>query len=184
MNANDTIDLIGEIHPWLARYDALAARHAANLAPYLNEDGDVLDSEYPRYDEKRFDNLTEADEFLDSLAACLRELVGPPVPGNAFTLTFAGPERHDGEKPYAFVVNGSDLPDAGRTLLHLPSFREWFAEQAGWDDTPPDVLYLAEESHPGIPEYGYFNDLRREQAASPECGSAPELPPVPQLLLT
>ncbi|MEU0857477.1 hypothetical protein ABZ352_18840 [Streptomyces griseofuscus] len=165
---SDTTDLIGEIHPWLTRYDALAAQHAANLAPFRNEDGDVLDGEYPRYDERRFDNWEEADEFLDSLAARLRELVGPPVPGDTFTLTFAGPERHDGEKPYSFVVNGSDLDDARRTLLHLPFFQNWLCEQIPWEADEGDaldVLFVADQSHPGIPEWGAYNDLRREQAA-------------------
>ncbi|MFJ4342633.1 hypothetical protein [Streptomyces sp. NPDC088915] len=187
---NDTIDYIGQIHPWLTRHAELNDRHAARLAAYQDDGGEVSASDLSAYDEARYDTTIEARDFLDELTAFLRELVGPPLPGTAFTLTFAGPERHDGEAPYSFVVNGSDLPDAGRTLLHLPFFREWFTEQAGWhDDTPPDVLYLADESHPGIPEHGAFNDLRREQAGHlaaaepPAPGNAPALPPAPPLAL-
>lgn len=186
---SDTIDYVGQIHPWLTRHAALSDRHAASLAQYMDDGEDVPVSLLPAYDETRFDNTIEADEFLDALIAFLRELVGPPLPGTAHTLTFAGPERHDGEKPYSFVVNGADLPDAGRTLLTLPSFREWFAEQGTYDDgTGPDVLYIAKESHPGLPAYGYFNDFRREQAAqlAAESGvprDVPALPPAPLALL-
>ncbi|MEV0487296.1 hypothetical protein AB0I69_42690 [Streptomyces sp. NPDC050508] len=159
-------DFIGEIHTWLVKYQVLAARHAEALAPYLTEDGEPDVRKYGQYDEQRFDNTIEADNFLDSLVLHLHDLAGPPVPGDTFTLTFAGPERHDGEQPYAFVLNGADIDDARRQLLDLPFFREWFAEQAGWDDTPPDVLYVADQSHPGLPEWGAYNDLRREQAAA------------------
>ncbi|MEV0437752.1 hypothetical protein AB0I84_00960 [Streptomyces spectabilis] len=164
---NNTIDFVGEIHTWLAKYNEMAARHHHVLAPYMTPDGDVDERQYGRYDETRFDNSLEADDFLDNLVGHLEALAGPPVPGQTFTLTFAGPERHDGEKPYSFVVNGSDLDDARRALITLPSWREWYEEQRPWDgeaDEAADVLFVADESHPGIPEYGYFNDLRREQA--------------------
>lgn len=187
---SDVIDYIGLLHPWLTRYAELSGGHAARLAAYQDDGGKVCVGDLPAYDEARYDTAIEARDFLAELAAFLHELVGPPLPGIAFTLTFAGPGRHDGEKPDSFVVNGTDLSDAGRTLLALPSFREWFAEQAGWDDaTPPDVLYLADESHPGIPEYGSFSDLRREQTEhltatpSPASGSTPALPAPPPALL-
>ncbi|MEV1040512.1 hypothetical protein AB0J01_28260 [Streptomyces sp. NPDC050204] len=185
-------DFIGELHTQLAQYAAMVDRHAERLAPYEGKDGEPEESLFDRYADQRSKNTTEAEAFLADLALRLHELAGPPVPGTPFTLTFAGPERHDGEQPYSFVVNGSDLNDAGSTLLHLPFFREWFTEQAGWDDgTPPDVLYIADESHPGLPEWGAYNDLRREQAAflaaaeqpAPAPGSAPTLPPTPPLAL-
>lgn len=97
----------------------------------------------------------------------LKDLVGPPLPGRTFTLTYAGPERHDGEAPYSFVVNGEDLDDARRNLSALPFFVEWLEEQRPWDSTDdPDVVFLdhAAYSHSGLPSVGY-NDLRREQAA-------------------
>ncbi|MEU7229001.1 hypothetical protein [Streptomyces chrestomyceticus] len=182
------VDYVGQIHPWLTRYAELSARHTAQLDQYRDGD-DVPEHHMPAYDEARKDNAIKADAFLDSLAEFLHELVGPPLPGTAFTLTFAGPERHDGEAPYLWVVNGSDLPDAGRTLLSLPSFREWLAEQGTYDHgSPPDVQYVADQSHPGL-TYGYFNDLRREQAAQQDApeptapGGAPALPPAPPLAL-
>jgi hypothetical protein len=182
---SDSIDFIGEMHSWLARYEVMAAKHIVNLDPYRDEDGDVIDGAYGRYDEQRFDNTIEADEFLGALAAHLRELVGPPVPGTTFTLTFAGPERHDGEKPYSFVVNGTDLDDARRTALNLPSFENWLYEQIPWETDAVeelDVLFIAAQSHPGIPAWGAYNDLRREQAAfladeSAQESDIPALPP-------
>ncbi|MFD7764134.1 hypothetical protein [Streptomyces microflavus] len=178
------LDYVSELHPWLTRYAAMDARHTERLAPYVDADGEPAEEHYDRYDEHRFDNHIEADEFLDRLMAHVLELVGPPLPGATHTLTFAGPKRHDGEKPYSWVVNGSDLSDAGRTLLTLPSFRAWFAEQGTYDDgSPPDVLYVAKESHPGLPAYGYFNDLRREQAAQQAAPEALPFRDVPAPLL-
>ncbi|MER7761544.1 hypothetical protein [Streptomyces sp. NPDC097619] len=146
-------DYIGQIHPWITRYD-----------------------------EHRTDNSIDTDLFLEDLVAHLRGLVGPPLPGTAFTLTFAG---HDGEKSYHWVVNGSDLRDAGRTLLRLPSFRQWYAELGPHDDgTTPSVAYVGAHSHRGLPAHDFFNDLRREQADTPAApGDAPVLPPVPPLAL-
>lgn len=177
---SDTIDFIGAIHPWLARYDAMTARHAANLAPFRDEDGNVLDDEYPRHDERRSDNTIEADGFLDSLAARLRELAGPPVPGETFTLAFAGTERHDGGDPSVFVVNGADLDDARSALLDLASFQTWLREQTPWGTKEEgngfDVLFVADQSHPGIPGHGTYDDLRREQAAHLAATASAEPP--------
>ncbi|MFB8025937.1 MULTISPECIES: hypothetical protein [unclassified Streptomyces] len=174
-------DFIGGIHPWLTRYDAMAARHAESLAPFENEDGEPQQRHEDRYDERRIGNAIEADTFLYGLVQHLTELAGPPVPGAPFTLTWAGPERHDGKKPYSFVVCASDLDDARRTLVTLPFWRQWYEEQRGWrdpDDQAPDVLFVADESHPGIPGWGAYNDLRREQAAAlAETAEAPALPP-------
>lgn len=170
---NDTIDFIGEIHTWLARCDRLAATHAEQLSEFEN------DEEREGYADTRFSNALESEDFLLRLVAHLRKLAGPPVPGTPFTLTWAGPERHDGEKPYSFVVCGSDLDDARRTLVTLPFWRQWYEEQRGWndpDDQAPDVLFIADESHPGIPEWGAYNDLRREQAE--HQAAAPEAPAI------
>ncbi|MFJ2627735.1 hypothetical protein ACIO6T_31115 [Streptomyces sp. NPDC087532] len=172
---NDAIDFIGEIHAWLARHDTLTATHDERLSEFQN------DEQREGYGDTRFTNALESDDFLDRLVAHLRELAGPPVPGTPFTLTWAGPERHDGEKPYSFVVCGSDLDDARRTLSALPFWRQWYEERRGWndsDDQAPDVHFVAAESHPGIPEWGAYNDLRREQAtALSETAEAPALPP-------
>ncbi|PRH75689.1 hypothetical protein C6N75_29625, partial [Streptomyces solincola] len=66
-----------------------------------------------------------------------------------------------------------------RTLVTLPFWREWYEEQRGWndpEDQAPDVLFIADQSHPGIPEWGAYNDLRREQAAA--LAAAPEAPAI------
>ncbi|MFD9248315.1 hypothetical protein [Streptomyces bottropensis] len=177
---NKPTDFIGEIHKWLAQYDDMAAQHAASLARYRDES--------PAYDEQRFTNTIAADEFLDGLAGHLRELAGPPVPGEVFTLTFAGSERHDGEQPYCFVVCGTDLDDARRTLTSLPSWKDWYEQQRGWldpDDQAPDVVFVADQSHPGLPQWGAYDDLRREQAAAlAETAGAPAVAAAEPLALT
>lgn len=177
---SDTIDFIGEIHACLTRYYEMADRHAASLAQYQGPE-DIEPHDPAGYYEQRFTNTIEADEFLDGLAKHLRDLAGPPVPGQVFTLTFAGPERHDGEKPYSFVVCGTDLDDARRTLPSLPSWKDWYEEQRGWcdpDDQEPHVLFVADQSHPGIPEWGVYNDLRREQATALALAANAGTPPV------
>ncbi|MGW2657031.1 hypothetical protein ACWC1D_25665 [Streptomyces sp. NPDC001478] len=159
----DTTDFIGEIHTWLARYDRLTATHTERLSEFEN------DEEREGYADARFTNALESEDFLDRLAAHLRELVGPPVPGTPFTLTWAGPERHDGGKPHSFVVCGNDLDDARRTLVTLPFWRQWHEKQRGWNDPDgqaPDALFIADASHPGIPALAAYTDLRREQAAA------------------
>lgn len=179
---SDTIDFIGEIHTWLARHDRVTATHDERLSEFQN------DEERKGYSDTRFANALESDDFLDRLIAHLRELAGPPVPGAPFTLTWAGPERHDGEKPYSFIVCGADLDDARRTLATLPFWRQWHEEQRGWDDPDdqaPDVLFVADKSHPGIPEWGAYTDLRREQAAAlAETDEAPAVAAAAPLALT
>jgi hypothetical protein len=106
----------------------------------------------------------DAMALLESLLNELTELFGPPVTGSPFTLTFAGSERHDGEEPYTWVVNGETLDEARRTLATLPTFQEWYEEQSA--DGEPDVVFetASRYSHRGIPEGCYYTDLRREQA--------------------
>ncbi|AWI32635.1 hypothetical protein [Streptomyces tirandamycinicus] len=166
---SDTIDYVGYVHGLVRRYRDMDACHTESLAPYLGADGDADPRRYADYDETRATNALQAAEFLAELVGELVALCGEPVPGEAFTLTFAGLERHDGEKPYGFVVCARDLDDARRTLTGLPSFREWFEGQrplGAPDGQAPDVLFVADESHPGIPAWGAYSDLRREQAAA------------------
>ncbi|MEU1221313.1 hypothetical protein [Streptomyces microflavus] len=177
-------DYIGELHPWLARYAAMAARHEQRLAPYVDADGEPVDEHYAQYDEKRFDNTIEADGFLDALVARVRELVGPPVPGTAFTLTYSGAERHVGVRGTSFVVNGTDLDDAHRTLLTMRSFKEWLDELKSMGNDPDaelDLLYVAAQSHPGVPEWHAYRDFRREQAEA--LADAEQPAPAPPSIL-
>lgn len=81
----------------------------------------------------------------------------------------AGPERHDGEAPYSFVVYAWNLEEARRAVVTLPFWLEWYEEQRGWGDYAeenPDVLFVEDESYRGLPKWGVFNDLRAEQAAA------------------
>jgi hypothetical protein len=164
----ETIDFIGEIHPLIAQFHAMSARHQRDQDQYRAPNGDVPPADLPRFDDARIEHDREAAEQLAAVMERLLELCGPPLPGRAHTLTFAGPERHDGEAPYLFVVNGENLADARRHLGALPGFREWYEQQRAWDEpeTDPDVVFLADlrHSHPGLPEVGHYNDLRREQA--------------------
>lgn len=88
----------------------------------------------------------------------------------AFTIATSGSERHDGEKPYWWVVDAPDLPAAkAMGLAHH--------HQMVNDDTPPDdqwydgdLIVVDEQCHAGIPDcppdtMGYvWNDLRGEES--------------------
>ncbi|MFF8786839.1 hypothetical protein [Streptomyces sp. NPDC015125] len=165
----ETIDFIGEIHPLLTQFRQMTARHQAQIDGYLDSDGELTDEVRQDFNEAKNAHNAEAHNQLVKVIERLTDLCGPPVPGRAYTLTYAGPERHDGEAPYTFVVNGQDLDDARRILHTLPFFREWYEEQRDWNapEQDPDVLFLASprDSHAGIPDLGCYNDLRREQAA-------------------
>ncbi|MFJ7342391.1 hypothetical protein ACIQU3_19130 [Streptomyces sp. NPDC101110] len=91
----------------------------------------------------------------------LADLVGPSAP-RAFTLTFAGRERHDGQAPTSFVVNATNLDDAARVLAGLPSWHEWY-QAAACAEEGADVVHVPEQSHAGLPSSGHFVDLRGEQ---------------------
>ncbi|WP_372412627.1 hypothetical protein [Streptomyces luteireticuli] len=177
---SDTIDYLAEVHLLIRARQEMKARQDEFLAGFKDADGVVIPALQDAWAEIRTDCLMDTERHLDALIARLTELFGPPLPGHAFSLTFAGPERYDGEAPYTWVVNGDDLDSARRNLAALPSFREWFEEQASWDepDEDPDVLFRSETkySHPGIPDVGCYNDLRREQAAALDTQTArPEL---------
>ncbi|GLF98212.1 hypothetical protein [Streptomyces yaizuensis] len=175
----ETIDFIGEIHPLITQFREMSDRHRRDADQYRDSNG-AEPTDDQRCDSALIAHAREAAELLDTVMERLSELCGPPLPGHAHTLTFAGPERHDGEAPYLFVVNGQDLPDARRNLGALPSFREWFEEQRAWDEpgSDPDVVFLSApaDSRPGLPNSGFYNELRREQAVLWDAESvAPEL---------
>ncbi|MFE2640124.1 hypothetical protein ACFXKF_36170 [Streptomyces scopuliridis] len=179
-----TIDFIGEIHKLIALFQEQAARHEAVLERYYDSNdvwipskytdrGEQVPYEYEDYKEDLDAEAYDARNMLEEVMDRLRELAGPPVAGQVFTLTVAGSERHDGEAPYLFVVSGEDIGDARRRLETLPFFREWCEEQRPWDepDADPDIEFLdeARDSHPGLPAAGAYNDLRREQAVLAEA---------------
>lgn len=101
----------------------------------------------------------------------LADLVGPPTP-RAFTLTFAGRERHDGQAPTRFVVNAANLDDAARILAGLPSWHEWYQADAACSEGGADVIYMPEQSHVGLPSSDHFVDLRGEQRPRPSPANA------------
>src|SRR5207244_180999 len=104
-------------------------------------------------------------------------LLGPPAP-RAFTLTFAGRERHEGEAPTSFVVSALTINDAVVVLSGLPSWREWYEAVAADCDDGAGIIYLPEQSHPGLPTRGEFNDLRAEQRldAAPRASALSTIP--------
>jgi hypothetical protein len=67
-----------------------------------------------------------------------------------FTVTVAGSERHDGEKPYTYVVNAKDGETAGKQVL----------EHHKKENSDHDVLLV--QVLPGAPVNAayYWNDLR------------------------
>ncbi|MEU6351119.1 hypothetical protein ABZ896_17565 [Streptomyces sp. NPDC047072] len=73
-----------------------------------------------------------------------------------FTVTVAGPERYDGEKPYTYVVR--DHTTEGAWIQALT----WHMRT----NETLDAHVVASESHAGLPpsDAGYFwNDLRPEE---------------------
>ncbi|MFD5161829.1 hypothetical protein ACFWMJ_27755 [Streptomyces hawaiiensis] len=109
---------------------------------------------------------------------CLAYLLGPPTP-RAFTLTIAGPERHDGQAPTSFVVNAANLDDAARVLAGLPSWHEWYRDSVARAEEGADVVYMPEQSHAGTPSSGHFVDVRGEHSPRPSPANATAPPPPP-----
>ncbi|MFJ1662311.1 hypothetical protein [Streptomyces anthocyanicus] len=185
-------DFIGEIHKLISSYQEQAARHQAVLDRYYDSNGswiptqytdrgEQVPTEFEGYKEDLDDEAYDGLELLDKVMGRLLELAGPPLPGQAFTLTYAGPERHDGEAPYSFVVNGADIADARRRLELLPFFRQWREEQRDLDDpeSEPDVEFLDADHHSHAGLFCPYNDLRHEQSAPPESDDAEGTPAVP-----
>ncbi|MEU3529086.1 hypothetical protein AB0E62_35405 [Streptomyces sp. NPDC038707] len=130
----------------------------------------MVEDKLHEYNDVRITTAIEASDHLDAVRARLAALLGPPAP-SPFTLTFAGLERHMGEAPTSFVVNAMDLGDALRNLARLPSWREWYLAHGGTPDgQDADVVYLPQQSHPGLPTLGAYNDMRGEQEST-ETGS-------------
>ncbi|NGO67869.1 DUF6884 domain-containing protein [Streptomyces boncukensis] len=74
-----------------------------------------------------------------------------------FTVTVAGPERHDGEKPYTYLVKEYS------TALAWAKVLAWFMVE----QETPDAHVVASESFEGVPEPGcgyFWTDLRPEFA--------------------
>jgi hypothetical protein len=69
-----------------------------------------------------------------------------------WTVTTAGPERHDGEAPYVWVVTAPDAIAAGREALHTHS----------WQEDTNDVEIISIRRGLPLPEDGHWNDCRQE----------------------
>jgi hypothetical protein len=121
----------------------------------------------------------QGQALLDSLRATLgiaREPGGPLPDLAEHTVTVAGPERHDGEKPYTYVLWATDL-DAARTLAlahHIIAQELTFDwHTGGW--CHPDAQVVegeGEDTFTGVPawpsdEMGRaWSDLRTDPLAT------------------
>lgn len=171
--------MVIEVQTLLADARKLKADHQAQLAPYLTADGDVNEDYMREYGDARITTAIEAADRLDTLLNQLGLLTGPPA-RLPFTVTLAGLERHDGQRPYSFAVYATGLDDALHTLPELPTFQRWLRDVGG-PGTEPDVTLVAEQCHPGLRAPGEFIDLRAEQPAPTNTPSstAPSQPAVP-----
>ncbi|MGW2858270.1 hypothetical protein [Streptomyces sp. NPDC001205] len=156
--------LFDELRSLLAPVQELQRRHQQQLDAHRTENGEVIEDQYAAYDDARLEAAIEASDALDSLVAQLELLVADPPP-RAFTLALRGPGAEEGNMPWLFVVNGTDLDDAYQKLTQLPSFHQWW-EDVRYPGTSSDGEkdLVAGQSHPGVRGPGTYIDLRREQA--------------------
>ncbi|MEV6723518.1 hypothetical protein AB0M94_21585 [Streptomyces xanthochromogenes] len=155
--------------------------HQQRLDVHRDADGVVREGEYAAYEDVRYETAVEAADALDSLAARL-ELVLTAVPTRAFTIALRSPGHQEGARSTLFVVSGTHLDDAYRSLLHLPGYRRWLEEFDIVGATDGSGTYLPAESHPGMRSPGSYIDLRAEQAPAhsartPHHASLPPGPP-------
>ncbi|MCY0954947.1 hypothetical protein [Streptomyces sp. H27-S2] len=179
MHTLDHARLAIELQALIDEARTLRAEQQAELAPYLTADGDVNEDYLREYGDARITTAIEAADRLDTLLNQLGLLTGPPA-RLPFTVTIAGRERHDGERPYSFAVYATGLDDALHTLPELPTFQRWLRDVGG-PSTEPDVALVAEQCHPGLRAPGECIDLRAEQAARTNTRSStvPSQPAVP-----
>ncbi|OIJ91637.1 hypothetical protein [Streptomyces colonosanans] len=135
----------------------------------------MIEEHFADYDEARTSAAIEASDHLDGVVERLTALVDPSFP-RAFTLTFAGRERHDGQAPISFVVTATGLDDAARVLATLPDFHAWYQADAASSEDGADIVYVPEQSHAGIPSSGEFVDLRGAQNPAPLPPAGPTHP--------
>ncbi|WP_329096817.1 hypothetical protein [Streptomyces sp. NBC_01439] len=151
MQKPDQSELIAELQTLLAEARALQGEHQAQLAPYLGAEGEVAEDHLREWDDARITTAIEASDHLDTLLGQISLLIGPPA-RMPFTVTVAGRERHDGERPYSFALYATGLDDALHALPGLPTFQRWLREAAELapDSAEPDVLLVYERCHPGL----------------------------------
>jgi hypothetical protein len=169
MTISDPSHLIRELHDVLDSCHHLAARHQELLDQYRDADGFVLPDRQADYDEVRIDLAIEASDHLDTVVQHLADLVAGE-PGRTFTVTLAGPERVDGERPTSFAVRAVDLDDARRVLAGLPGFQQWYRDHAAGAPNSR-LVFLPDDSHPSLRAPGQYIDLRPEQTASAVSGA-------------
>lgn len=89
-----------------------------------------------------------------------------------FTVTVAGPERHDGEKPYTYVLHAADLPQArALALAHHIAENELDMERDSGAPCDPNAFVVegAWDTFPGPPAWPAnlpgraWNDLRENE---------------------
>ncbi|ELS55868.1 hypothetical protein [Streptomyces viridochromogenes] len=174
----DHARLVHALHGLLASCQDLADRHQAVLDRYRDADGYVIDDADTDYQDARITTAIEASDHLDTVIEQLTRLVGQAPPGT-FTLTFAGRERHDGERPTSFAIQAASLHEARRVIEQLPGFQQWCQDNAA-DGAPgsaaPDVVFVRQQSHPGLRPPGEYVDLRPEQAPSAPAATSHSSP--------
>ncbi|KAB8191504.1 hypothetical protein FH608_030060 [Nonomuraea phyllanthi] len=81
-----------------------------------------------------------------------------------FTVTIAGPERHDGEAPYTWVVEATDMASAMNKALAYHALSQ---DQRLWD---LEIVPLHTFEGPPPENCGYYwNDLRLLLVPSVTC---------------
>ena len=118
------------------------------------------------------------DEGNGALVQFTREVTGAPkipMPALAvFTVTVEGPERHDGEAPYTYVLHAAD-GQAARALALTRHIRDYELDIDPLTDEPADpdaaIVEGPEDTFPGVPEWPAdtpgraWNDLRTDAEA-------------------
>ncbi|MGW5868275.1 hypothetical protein ACWFRJ_39720 [Streptomyces sp. NPDC055239] len=169
--------LSDEIRALLDGLHTLQRTHQDRLDAQRPTDDEMDAGRLAEWEDVLRDIAVEATDTLNTTITRLELLAARPV-RRAFTVALTGPGYDEGARAWLFVVHATDLTDAHRTLLQLPSFRSWLAESATSDGIRSRVDLLAGESHPGTRAPGTYSDLRDEQART-LAFAEPPLPPAP-----
>ena len=91
----------------------------------------------------------------------MREDCLPPEQSPVFTVTVSGPERHDGEAGYTYVLHAADAAEARRLAMDYHAASQELRDVARHTDTGltwepdatvrPDLVFVSDQSFPGEP---------------------------------
>jgi hypothetical protein len=127
-NHANSADLTAALHGIIAEGRAKKDEHAASLRKYeINDDEDVPEHLYRRYDEVRTTNALDAAEFLDYPLTRLAELVradtataddlGDPVPGTEYAYPLSD---------YAYEAARVLCEGSGEEWTTRPAWASWW----------------------------------------------------------